>query len=476
MHRILRKRRAHLIACLLAVALLLAVLPLFAHPGIVQSTAAGSQAPTAPTALPNTPAGRTLRAFLDAFNTGEIEALRRFHREHGGDEAYAEKDLGFFKESGGLKVHRITRSSDYEIEILAQSMRGDAWFKFSIAVEKAPPHGIAGIRVEPGDAPSPGSAGGASKPSDSSSLSAREPKLTQSETVAQLESYLKKRVADDQFSGVVLIAHNGKPIFQQAYGLASKEHNAPNRVDTKFNLGSINKIFTRIAILQLQEQGRLTLADSIGKILPDYPNKQAATKVTIAHLLEMESGISDFFGSEFDATPKNRIRTINDYLPLFATKPLAFEPGSRRAYSNGGYIVLGAIIEKISGQSYYDYVRAHVFAPAGMDSTDSYEFDVIVHNRASGYTLKSNGSNGSNGARVNDVYTKPARGSSAGGGYSTAEDLLKFTLALEGKKLLGAEGTRRILEGGLGIAGGAPGPNAALEISPASGYTVIVLS
>jgi CubicO group peptidase (beta-lactamase class C family) len=184
----------------------------------------------------------------------------------------------------------------------------------------------------------------------------------------------------------------------------------------------------------------------------------------------MQSGIGDFFGPKFDATPKNRIRAIKDYLPLFADQPLKFEPGTSRAYSNGGYIALGAIIEKVTGQSYYDYVREHVFKPAGMENTDSYEVDVVTPNLATGYAR------GPNGVRVSNVYTAPARGSSAGGGYSTAEDLLKFTVAMRNNKLLSEAQTKRMLQGGLGIAGGAPGINAELEIDPASGYTIIVLS
>ncbi|RIK56132.1 hypothetical protein DCC62_30635, partial [candidate division KSB1 bacterium] len=226
--------------------------------------------------------------------------------------------------------------------------------------------------------------------------------------------------------------------------------------------------------------------DPIGKHLPDYPNQQAAEKVTILHLLNMSSGIGDIFNDKYANLPKDRLRTIKDYLPLFAGDPLAFEPGARRQYSNGGYLVLGAIIEAVSGEDYFDYVRAHIFKPAGMENTGSYEADAIVPNLATGYTLRAGGS----GER-----RKPARGSSAGGGYSTAEDLLKFTLALQNLKLLSGEYTKWLLAGmdsappaavqkstapitagNLGIAGGAPGINAILDMDVASGYTTIVLS
>ena len=334
---------------------------------------------------------------------------------------------------------------------------------FTIGVEPQTPHGIADIRVKPASAPGEKSGERGNSPEPSKE------KLSEAGMIEHLNAMIDKRVADDSFSGVVMIAKDGKPIFQRAVGLASKSYNVPNRIDTKFNLGSINKLFTRIAISQLIEQGKLSLDDTIGKHLPDYPNKEAAEKVTIKHLLDMQSGIGDFFGPKFEATPKNRIRSIKDYLPLFADQPLKFEPGTSRAYSNGGYIVLGAIIEKVTGQSYYDYVRERIFKPAGMENTDSYEVDVVTPNLAMGYRRDANG------VRVSNVYTTPARGSSAGGGYSTAEDLLKFTIALRTNKLLSEAQTKRTLPGGLGVAGGAPGINAELEIDP-GGYTVIVLS
>jgi CubicO group peptidase (beta-lactamase class C family) len=420
-------------------------------------------APNAEVKLPDTPAGKTLGKFIQAFNTGDLETLKRFHKEHGGDEENAQQDLGFHQQTGGLTLRSVARSSDFEIEVLARSKKENRWVSFTIGVERQPPHRITDIRVRPATAPSE-----TGEAQESSSSPSKE-KLSGTELIQHLNALIDKRAADDSFSGAVMVARNGQPIFQRAVGLANKQYNAPNRVDTKFNLGSINKIFTKIAIFQLIEQGKLSLDDHLAKHLPDYPNQEAAAKVTIKHLLDMQSGIGDFFGPKFEAAPKDRIRSIKDYLPLFADQPLKFEPGTSRAYSNGGYIVLGAIIEKITGQSYYEYVRERIFKPAGMENTDSYEVDANVPNLATGYLRNESGE------RVSNVYTKPARGSSAGGGYSTLEDLLKFTIALQNNKLLSPENSRK-LGGGLGIAGGAPGINAALEFNQASGYTIIVLS
>jgi CubicO group peptidase (beta-lactamase class C family) len=413
--------------------------------------------------LPNTPAGKALGEFIKAFNTGDLETLKRFHKAHGGDEENAQQDLSFYQQSGGLKLHSVARSAEFEIEVLAQRKKDDRWVSFAIGVEKQPPHAIADIRVQPASAPD-----GKGEPRESSSTPSKE-KLSEAAIIQHLNTVIDKQVADDSFSGAVMVARNGQPIFQRAVGLADKQRRVPNRIDTKFNLGSINKIFTRIAVTQLIEAGKLSPDDTIGKHLPDYPNKEAAAKVTIKHLLDMQSGIGDFFGPKFEATPKDRIRSTKDYLPLFADQPLKFEPGTSRSYSNGGYIVLGAIIEKVAAQSYYDYVRERIFKPAGMANTDSYETGANTPNLAEGYLRNEKGE------RVSNVHTRPARGSSAGGGYSTADDLLKFTIALQGNKLLSPENSRK-LSGGLGIAGGAPGINAALETDARSGYTIIVLA
>jgi CubicO group peptidase (beta-lactamase class C family) len=305
----------------------------------------------------------------------------------------------------------------------------------------------------------------------------------------ELDRYLDELVKADKFAGAVLIAKDGHPIFRKAYGLASREYGVPNRPDTKFNLGSINKIFTQVAIGQLVEQGQLSLDDAIVTILPDYPNQQARERVTVRHLLSMTSGIGDFFNEKFQATAKDRLRTIADFLPLFASEPLAFEPGTGFLYSNGGYVVLGAIIEKVSGRTYYDYVHEYIFNPIGMEHTAYYQADDIVPNRASGYT-RSGWTTGEAASAAlpltNNFYMHAARGTSAGGGYSTVEDLLKFACALESGELRlpnfeappGPQpGTGQPPQSGSRtIGGGAPGVNAALGMNVAGVYTVIVLA
>ncbi|MGB8959908.1 MAG: serine hydrolase domain-containing protein, partial [Candidatus Aminicenantales bacterium] len=204
------------------------------------------------------------------------------------------------------------------------------------------------------------------------------------------------------------------------------------------------------------------------KFLPDYPNAEAAEKVSVRQLLNMTSGIGDFFGERYDATPKEKILTLRDYLALFGDQPLEFEPGTSNKYSNGGYIVLGLIIEKLSGVDYYAYVRENIFKPCGMADTDAFPRAAGTPNLARGYTREGEEAGG---ARVLNFATLPGRGSSAGGGYSTAGDMLKFALAVKDKKIVLPDA-----DSGLGVAGGAPGINSVLEWDPQSGFIVIVLT
>src|SRR5262249_18452443 len=159
-------------------------------------------------------------------------------------------------------------------------------------------------------------------------------------------------------------ASNGKTIFSQAYSLADRETKTPNTLNTRFRIGSMNKMFTAVATLQLVQEGKVHLDDPLIKYLPDYPNKDLATKVTIQHLLTHTGGTGDIFGPEF-AAHRLEIRTLDDYVKLYGARPLRFDPGSKWEYSNYGFLLLGIVIEKASGQSYYDYVRDHVYKPAG---------------------------------------------------------------------------------------------------------------
>ena len=327
---------------------------------------------------------------------------------------------------------------------------------------------------------------------------------TETKALRELDAHLEKLAAEDQFSGVVLVAKGSVPIFRRAWGWADQAAGVRNEADTKFNLGSINKSFTSIAIAQLAQAGKLAFADTVGRHLPDYPNRAVADTVTIHHLLTHRSGMGDYFNERYRAR-RGELKALADYLPLFADEPLAFAPGEKQRYSNAGYLLLGLIIEKLSGQDYHGYVREHVFAPAGMRDTDSYERDRPDPKLAKGYMrMGPDGRPRPDGPREDNAATLAPRGSSAGGGYSTADDLLRFADALLGHRLLNPAFTETVftasgvpssapeagpMRGGYGFmtsptpagravgnAGGGPGVNAVLRMSAAPGYTWVVLS
>ncbi len=303
--------------------------------------------------------------------------------------------------------------------------------------------------------------------------------LSQSETLSSIAGFVQKLYDTNHFSGVILVAKEGKPLLTRAWGLANVASKTPNTVDTKFNIGSINKIFTKTAIAQLAAAGKLSLDDTVRKHLPDYPSP-VADRITIDQLIHHRSGLGDFFGPRYEAAPPSRLRELSDFLELFADEPLQFEPGTSQRYSNAGYIVLGLIIERITGQTYRQYVQQHVFEPAGMKDTGLWAIDEDVPNRVTGYTM--HGPDRDYEERRPNVDSLPGRPSSAGGAYATAGDLLRFLNALESKKLVSPKWTNWVLgdsfedqgKAALGIAGGAPGLNTALETG--QGWVVIAMS
>jgi CubicO group peptidase (beta-lactamase class C family) len=272
-------------------------------------------------------------------------------------------------------------------------------------------------------------------------------KTSEAEIRKELEAFLDKLAAEDKFSGAILVAKDSKPIFVMAYGMANKSDNVRNRTDTKFNVGSMNKMFTAVAIAQLAERGKLSFTDSVGKHLPDYPNKAVASKVTIHQLLTHTSGMGDYQNDKFYAQ-LDRMRRISDLVPLFVNDPLTFEPGEKWDYSNAAFVVLGLIIEKVSGQSYFDYIKQHVFKRAGMSNTDFYERDKKVVNRAVGYMrVNAKGEPDPDAPRRENTSARPAKGSPAGGAYSTVNDMLKFQMALRNNKLLNRKYTDIVTTG-----------------------------
>lgn len=312
---------------------------------------------------------------------------------------------------------------------------------------------------------------------------------TEAEALAALETDLDRATAADKFSGTVTVAKCGVPIFERAYNRADRERDIPNTLATSFNVGSMNKMMTAVAVMRLVQDGRIHLTDTVGKYIPDYPNRAIADHVTIDQLLTHTGGTGDIFDEDWQSY-RLKLRTHDDYVRYFGNRGPTHAPGERFQYSNYGFVLLGAIIERVTGRPYFDAVADLVYKPAHMTSTSSPIWNEPVG--AIGYTKL-----GKDRWTPNLDYL-PYRGMAAGGGWSTTRDLLAFANALTRNELLDPEHTRLMTTGkvriglgfkyGYGIGdmnidgvrcighnGGFPGANGELLICE-SGYTIAMLA
>lgn len=377
---------------------------------------------------------------------------------------------------GTAELVRVERRAENELDLTFRSQAKGLWLTVGMKLEPQPPRGILGASMQLDSNP----------PADA--RAAAGPKLSTDQAIAQVAARIFALAAEDAFSGVVLLARDGKVELEKAAGKADRERGVANGAATRFNIGSISKAFTQVIVAQLAAEGKLAVDDRLIRHLPDYPDRAIAEQITLQQLLAHRSGLGDIFNERFTPAAAAGLRTLHDYLPLFIGKPLEFEPGSAQRYSNAGYVVLGLVIERITGKPFADVARERIFVPAGMTASVWLARDALPGDAAVGYTREGwqgeRERQGPAGAaarpktppppRHANSLELPALGSSAGGSYSTARDLLAFATALASGKLAGPE--RYAQQGGLGIAGGTAGANAALEADwTPGGWTVIVL-
>ncbi len=411
-------------------------------------------------------ARQALDAWLDAFNAGDRARLEAFRDRYQPD-MDVDGMLDFLRRTGGFTLLRYEPEEDGSARAVVQERDSDTVARVSVALTGEGTVRLGVERIE--------------RPAD-----LRIPRLDQDAAIAALVERADLAAAGDDFAGVLLVARGDAVLLQRAWGLADREAGIANGIDTRFRIGSLNKMFTAVAILQLVEAGKLSLDDAIGRHLPDYPNAAIAA-VTVRQLLTHTGGTGDIFGPEFDRH-RSRLKTHDDYLRLYGERSPDGPPGERPRYSNYGFVLLGALIERVSGRSYYDYIDEHVFAPAGMRDSGSLPESEEVPRRAVAYTRDGDG-----GPWRDAAQTLPWRGTAAGGGYSTAPDLLRFARALQAGTLLPparlADATREhIPRYGLGFAvamedgvpvfghgGGAAGMNAELRVFPTLGVVIVGL-
>jgi CubicO group peptidase (beta-lactamase class C family) len=450
-----------------------------------QTAAPSRTAPTSGAELPDTPVGRRLRSWLAAFNSGSRDSLRaQLARQSAPPpndtvpaDGMAQRHHGLFRQTRGFVVRRIETATPERISVTAQAKHTGAWMSVGMTVTADSAHRVLGMGFRQTLAPP-------------ELLPARP--FTERAIRDSVDRMIDRLVREDAFSGVVLVAKDGKPIYERAVGLANRGWNVPNRIDTRFNVASIGKMFTAVAIAQLVAQRKLSYDDTLAKLLPDYPNGDIARRITVRQLLSHTSGIVGT--SNVEQAFRRGFRTVKQYLPTTATDSLRFEPGTRLEYSNYGYTLLGAIVERASGRDYYDYVRDNVFRRAGMTESDNFDLDTDPPNVATGYM------DAPNGQRRSNVFMLPVKGVPSGLGYATALDLVKFQRALTGGALLDSAALAQVWTGVkpysdpnseygfgfivsryngtriIGHGGGWVGITNKFDMYPDLGYTVVILS
>jgi CubicO group peptidase (beta-lactamase class C family) len=320
----------------------------------------------------------------------------------------------------------------------------------------------------------------------------------------EVEQLADRLAAADQFSGVVLLTHHGRSIVERAYGLADRDASRANTPDTTFALGSVSKMFTAVLVAQLVEQDRVRLDATIGSLLPDFPDGPAKSQVTVHQLLTMSSGIPDVFRLPPFRTALAGARTLSDFWPVFGAAPLEFTPGSKWAYSNSNFLVLGAIVERGFGEAFTTSAERRVLRPAGLAHT-SYRA-APASNPARGYTHLRPGAPLDSTpdprrwypAWEADTGTADPVAAPMGGGYSTAGDLVRFADAVTGAQLLTRPASERSTTGYiaadyggregygfetrvmnkvriLGHQGASPGLSNQVDVYPDLGYVLVVL-
>jgi len=247
---------------------------------------------------------------------------------------------------------------------------------------------------------------------------------------AQFDKMLSAQFKDGEPGATVLVARNGSVVYTRAFGLANVELDVPMDVASVFKIGSITKQFTAVAVLQLAEQRKLSLQDDITRFIPDYPT--GGRKITIEHLLTHTSGIWNYSSMD-DAAKRGAMDfTPDEMIDRFKNQPMRFDPGTKWEYSNANYVLLGAIIERITGKTYGAYLEQNIFKPAGM-TRSLYASDIrLVTNRADGYSMNEEGI-------VNAAYLSMTQPYAAGSILSTVEDLFKWNQALQSGKLIKRE-------------------------------------
>jgi CubicO group peptidase (beta-lactamase class C family) len=437
--------------------------------------------------LPGGKMGDRIRSIISTFNSNDPDQIRRFVNEECTEEfraiATMAQHIDFwastYMETGGVDLHGIRTyvpaREDQTIVILKDRNYG-GWRAAVVAFDEEQNYLVDGLRFSRARTPT----------------NVDEPPLTEDQFIQAVEKIVDPLIERTAFSGAVLVARGDQVLHVRAGGEASKRFHTPNNAETKFNLGSMNKMFTATAIVQLAEKGKLSYDDPISNYVDDswFPESVSST-ITVHHLLTHTSGLGSYFNEDYSNGSRELYRVVDDFKPLVREDVPSFTPGERFQYSNTGMLILGVVIESVTGESYFDYIRDNIYQPAGMTNSDSYEMDYPVENLAIGYSPDRHSEYG----WQNNLYKHVIKGGPAGGGFSTVGDLHRFALAIQRGKLVSSESLEMMWQDqsgegygyGFGIdegpagkivghSGGFDGINGNLDIFVDKGYIIVVLS
>lgn len=353
------------------------------------------------------PATTQFENWLATFNTGDKAAIQKFYGEHL-DDADALTARNLREETCGFDLARVEGKSDKSFRALLVQRCFPALFRvsFSIADDGKT---LEKFKLQPFAMP-------------------------EARALAATRDIIQRLAASDAFAGSIIVAKDGHAPWTYSVGTFNRNDAQPITADTPMFLASAGKMFTAVGIFQLIEKGKVALDAPLSRYVPDYPNKDVA-KVTIRQLLSHRGGTGeDGVLQREDTANRGWVRTIDDYIKLNGNRPPAFPPGSKFDYSNYGFILLGAVIERVSGQTYQDYIQQHVFGPAGMANAS---FPDLQHIKdiPVGYSTFFE----AEPKPIASTGVLPWRGSAAGGGVASATDMLRFFTALNSKVLLSAK-------------------------------------
>lgn len=459
--------------------------------GIGQQSLAQEMGPQDVRQLQESPAGSKLLRFLKWINQEETISAQNINSlisdrliDEYGFEGLADLNENVRANSGLLTLYDANRTDLFEYKIKLQASEGNQWLDGQVKMESKPPYRIDGFQIDISREPAVNTTPIYTPGKKTKVTKTSRKKASTKKMAAEAQSIAQAYHDMGWFSGVVVLAKDGQPFYQEAFGLADEARQIPNTLETKFRIGSINKDYTAVLVLQQMEKGQLSLDDKLAKFDLGFPST-IANQVSIRQLLNHTSG----FGDIFIPTYLDNIRDykdIDDILPLLRNAPLAYEPGTDQRYSNYGYIVLGAILEKVTGKPFGQLLQENILSVIGADDTH-YDIAEKIEGEAQSYRYTLTGKKENYTANLE--YPTPD-----GGMYATADDLLRFfqasffdnSLISDQSKMLivndfeDAKGSwEKVLNNpndGIGLAGGGPGVSAMADIEWKDRLTIIVLA